>query len=452
MQKRLSSELARRFHSVEAVGVLARGSGAALFVQTAGIGIAYVGQILLARWLGVVDYGVYAYFYSWIQVFAAVALLGMDLGVVRFIPEYIIRQDWRHLRGILRWSRRLAFLAGCVLACVSAAVLFVFKPVHSSTGTLLTGSLIIPLFTMVALQTEIVRSVKRVFLSYGIPLLLLPLLILLVAFAFLYLLGNLTDSLAVAAMGISLCIVVPIQWIVIDRLFSGYTRGVPAAYTGTAWLKVSLPLLFNSLFAVLLLRIDTLAVGMILGPEEVGVYSAAVRTATIIGITLAAANIIVAPMIASYNAAQDAKGLQEVVSLATMGSFALSLLLGVGLTVFNGPLLRSFGPEFIQARFPLLILIAGQLVNVGSGSVGLLMILTGHEKQSMIVLGGCAVLVGALCLLVIPVFGIIGAAVVAMLGNSLWNLWMYRLVVKHLGIYPSIFYAVRRTFLPRIET
>jgi O-antigen/teichoic acid export membrane protein len=409
-----------------------------LVIQIAGNGVGYLGQILLARWLGVNGYGVYAYLFTWVQVFTIGALLGVDLGVVRFIPEFLVTKEYPLLRGILRWARWLVLATGVGLACASALVFYVFHPIQSSMATLLMGSFSIPLFALIVVQTEILRSAKRIAWAYGPPILLQPVLILTAAYGFLRMTGELTDFHAIAAWQTAQCVIVVLQGIVIHRVFSRYTRNVPAAYQTRRWLGVALPLLFYSIFAIVIPRIDTLAIGLFLGSEEVGIYSAAVKTATIIGITLAAVNTIISPMIVSHYTRRDMAGLQDVVSLATLVSFGVSLLLAAGMVIFSGPILRSFGGEFIRARASLFLLILGQLINVGMGSVGLLMILTGFEKQSAVILGWSALIIAVLDFLIIPAFGIIGAAFVSVLGYLLWNLWIYRLVVKHLGIRASV--------------
>jgi O-antigen/teichoic acid export membrane protein len=441
MIQRMITALRKRIGSRDLLEILVRGASIALLIQVAGNAIGYIAQILLARWLGVAYYGNYTYLITWVQVFTIGALMGMGFGMVRFIPEYSLLQDRERLRGILLWSRSLVFTAGMVLAAASLLILLLVQPVHTSFLTLLLASLLIPLIALSEVQTQIIRSAKRIGWAYAPPILLLPLLMMAVAVYFLHRMEVLTDTETITATAIALCIIIAVQGIVIHRLFTGLTRNVRAAYDVRKWFAISIPLLANSVLSVLLLRVDTLVVGFLLGSEEVGIYGAAVKTATIISLGLLAANTIAGPMIASAYTRRDMEGLQDLVSLTTLGSFAISLVIGAGVILFSGPLLEAFGGEFIRARLPLFILIAGQLVNVGSGSVGLLLVLTGYEKQSMFMLGWCTLAASVACFLVIPSYGITGAAAVSMLGVSLWNIWSYQLVVKNLGIRPSVFFA-----------
>jgi len=391
-------------------------------------------------------YGNYSYLITWAQVFTIGAMMGLDLGIVRFIPGYLLRQDRTRLYGILRWSRITVFVFGGILAGVSSLALMFLRPLQTEVATLLLGSALIPFFALSEVQTQIIRSTRRIGWAYVPPILLQPLLLLGLVFVALRFLGLLTDYYSLAAMLISSGIIILLQGAVIRRIFLEHSENTLPVYDLRAWWKVSLPLLFTSIFSIIIVRVDLIAVGYFLGSEEVGIYTAAVRTAALVGTTLFASNSIVAPLISSYYARRDMTGLQAVVSLATMVSFWPSLIIGFGVILFSTPLLGVFGKEFIDARVPLIILIAGQLVNVASGSVGLLLILTGHERKGTAVLAVCALIIGTACCIVIPSFGIMGAAITSMLGMTLWNLWFYHLVVKNLGIHPSVIYAMKRVF------
>ncbi|MEO0985183.1 MAG: polysaccharide biosynthesis C-terminal domain-containing protein [Cyanobacteria bacterium J06639_14] len=115
----------------------------------------------------------------------------------------------------------------------------------------------------------------------------------------------------------------------------------------------------------------------------------------------------------------------------------------MGLIYFAQPVLQLFGPEFIAAKGSLIVLILGQLVNVGAGSVGYLMTMTGYQNQSALVMVVSALANVILNLMGIHFFGIIGAAIATALSMAMWNIWLYSLVVQKLGVRPSILDAFR---------
>jgi O-antigen/teichoic acid export membrane protein len=98
--------------------------------------------------------------------------------------------------------------------------------------------------------------------------------------------------------------------------------------------------------------------------------------------------------------------------------------------------MRIFGPDFEAGRPVLVIGAVGQLVNCGVGSVGYLLLMSGNQKRLMKVqfaMAGVSVLMNVA---LIPLLGIVGAAIAAAavnVGQNLWNLYEVR---KALRIFP----------------
>lgn len=100
-----------------------RGTGAALGVKLLSAGVLYGTQILLARWLGVVEYGVYDFAIALSLSLAFMAGLGLPTATLRFIAQYRVQQDWAHLRGMMRGGWQQTLLASMILALISSALL-----------------------------------------------------------------------------------------------------------------------------------------------------------------------------------------------------------------------------------------------------------------------------------------------------------------------------------------
>jgi O-antigen/teichoic acid export membrane protein len=112
--------------------------------------------------------------------------------------------------------------------------------------------------------------------------------------------------------------------------------------------------------------------------------------------------------------------------------------------LFSNQVLGLFGEEFLAAKGAMVVLILGQLVNVGAGSVGYLMQMTGHQNQCAMVFGSCAGMNVVLNIILIPTLGVLGAAIATAFTRSLWNIWLHQLVVKYIGVQPSIVSAFSR--------
>jgi O-antigen/teichoic acid export membrane protein len=177
--------------------------------------------------------------------------------------------------------------------------------------------------------------------------------------------------------------------------------------------------------------------GVIATPELVGPYAVALRGASFVSLALNVTVLAMAPMIArTYGAGQMRKleGLARQMSLvALIGGAPIA----VGLILGGRSFLLLFGPGFEGASAALAILVLGEVVNVGAGPVATLLVLTGHERDAVFGLAVGGALNGGLCLILIPQWGINGAAIAAAASLAAWNLILWRRVHSRLAIAPS---------------
>jgi O-antigen/teichoic acid export membrane protein len=105
--------------------------------------------------------------------------------------------------------------------------------------------------------------------------------------------------------------------------------------------------------------------------------------------------------------------------------------------------LNIFGQDFVDGKGALIILSVGRLLNVAFGSVGAIMIMTGHEREAAFGVGVSAVANVMLNATLIPKWGINGAALATTISLILWNVTLCTYVFRRLGINATILGAVR---------
>jgi len=431
-----------QFDQLTAVG---RRSGLALAIMVAGGALAYASQVLLARWMGVSEFGQYAYLIAWSSVLATPAGLGLSSAVLRFIPEYSAQGDWSRLRGMMAGSWRLTLAASIVLCASATLLLCAVRPrgvVLSSS--LLVGIWTVPLWALLRLQTETSRAFNRIVLAYIPTNVVFHLLIIGECYAQWVRTHSLSCRSALGLVAVALLVILIVQLALLLRgLPTEVFRNRPT-YETREWLSVSIQLLFIQGFLVILNQTGILMAGVMLDSQAVANYTVAARTASLVSFVGAAVNTIAAPMIVRAHVQKDRQRLQRLAAAIAHCSFWPSLAGVLLLIVLRDRILGLFGPGYSPAAGATVILALGQLVTASAGSTSYLLNLTGHQARSAQVYGCCTVINIVLNAVGMILFGIVGAAAAMVLTTVLLNLWLHSLVVKRLGLVPSMACVLRR--------
>lgn len=163
-------------------------------------------------------------------------------------------------------------------------------------------------------------------------------------------------------------------------------------------------------------------IGALLQTKDIGLYAVASNLALLTTFFLQVTNSSLSPKIASLYEEGNLKSMELMVRRLTC--FLMIIGIGVLLTfvVFGKFLLSIWGNEFIEAYWILVILGSGQLFNLGTGAVGVLLNMTGHEKIHRNISIGFMIISIPLSYVLIKTLGIIGAALSAAVIVTLENL------------------------------
>src|SRR6187402_1654469 len=88
--------------------------------------IAFISQVLLARWMGSFEYGIFVLVWTTMVIVGNLTCLGFATSVIRFIPEYREKGMLPELRGILLTSRLFVLVASTLMAGLGAAGIWYF--------------------------------------------------------------------------------------------------------------------------------------------------------------------------------------------------------------------------------------------------------------------------------------------------------------------------------------
>lgn len=175
--------------------------------------------------------------------------------------------------------------------------------------------------------------------------------------------------------------------------------------------------------------------GAVLGAaEDVALFHTANRTAYMTTLVLVSVNSIAAPKFAELYRMGDHEALRTT---AQRSAWLMTLLAGPVLLAFviaPATVMSLFGPHFVAAADLLVILAIGQFVNVASGSVGFLLMMSGNERLVRNNTAAFAVVNVALNLVLVPTLGRVGAAIATSVSLGGLNLSGAYLVGTRLGI------------------
>jgi len=179
--------------------------------------------------------------------------------------------------------------------------------------------------------------------------------------------------------------------------------------------------------------------------EDVGIYRVVAASVLMINFGKQAIVSVVSPFFSRMYAKSEMQSLQALVTKSNQVVFLLSLpAFLVFLLAGEAMLGLIFGEEFSAGYVPLVILSLGYVFGMTIGSVSALLNMTGHEKYTAISVGMSAVLNIVLNLLLIPVWGIAGAATAMAVSMVISNSMLWVIAVRQLGIKSGIFGSLSR--------
>src|SRR6266853_394877 len=103
-------------------------AGTIFIIRVISAALAYLSQILLARWMGGSDYGVYVSVWTWVLLLGSMMAFGISASAQKIIPEYRTRGEHALLRGFLAGSRWITFVASAVVSGLLAGLVKLLSP------------------------------------------------------------------------------------------------------------------------------------------------------------------------------------------------------------------------------------------------------------------------------------------------------------------------------------
>ena len=428
----------RKLLTVSAVLVAARLTGAAL---------AFLTQVVLARWLGADELGIIVLAMSLAGVLAICCIVGFNAITPRFVSQYRVNDEPEHLLGFIRSSRRsLAWNSLALVGGTIAAVLCIPGIVPANMALpLVLGAATAPAIGMMRLNGALANVWRHHFLSFLPDLLLRSGLLLGAVLGMAAIMKTASASLVLA---VHLAVVVVVMAVQAGLLWrqNVVPSGIrPLDTHERVWRRAGLPLVVVMLLSSFLIETDVLLLGPWLSSEELAVFNVCFRLTAFTSFGLFAIYQIVAPDLSDAFARGDHVSAQVAIARANLLGVAAGILVLIGVMLFGHAVLARIGPEFARGSTSLIMLAAAQVLVAAFGPAAQVLTIGNQQKHCVLALGCGLVLLAVLNAMLVPRHGVAGASVALLIAMSFWSAWLWMAARQHVGLDASILAGV----LPR---
>jgi O-antigen/teichoic acid export membrane protein len=418
---------------------------ATLMVRVAGALIALVFNIAVARLLGASATGTFFLGLAIIVVASTVSRFGMDTALLKIVGREFSNYDFSGIKGLFHGSAALGLYIGIAAAVVlhqgSSLIAAAFSGDAALAEVLRHLAPAVPLLTLLNIQAACFFGIHRTGTAFVLQNTLVPLLATLGLIVSLGARDVVTVSIIYVLSVAFSCLIGAVNW--------GRSVGPAASTASFAYLpelfRLAPPMLLTALMNRVLVRWSAIIfLGLWSTTVQVGLYAVAARLTLVLGFALTVANAIAAPRMSTHFAAGNKVMLMRTTGQAANVAVILSAPAFLIFLLFPQWTMSIFGDDFRNAGMLLFILSLGEFVNVMTGPVGVLLQMSRHERAYR----DCAIVGGALqillCVVLIPPFGAIGAAVATAVSMATSNLCAVAVSYFRLGILPIPLLAIRR--------
>ena len=412
-------------------------SAFAFIVRVIGSIIGFVTTIIVSNKLGAMAAGYYFLALGIVTVFSALGRVGTDSTIIRFIGAANGIGD----KAVISGTLKAAFIVACIASIVASILLAISSDAIAmkifnkpELGSILRAISPAVLFTSIfTVFSMTLQGLQRTTESVAISNIFANLILIILIFFYDEPSPNEVASLYNVACFITALIA---GWIVKSILFERDNITI----NWRDFFDSCIPLWTGVLLLQCTQLTGQIMTGIFNDANDVAMLAVAQKTASLISFILVVVNLIVAPKFAVLYKQERYAELNRLalVSIRVLAIIALPIII-LTLT-YPQMIMAIFGPEFKDGKHLLQILVFGQAVNVLTGSVGYLLSMSGNERDlrnSFII---SAPLTMFLCIILIPVYGPVGAAAATAIGFSIQSLIPAYWVYKRLGINIMMFW------------
>lgn len=392
---------------------------------------------LLARALGPAQFGIFFLGFSVFGIASALSLVGMDSAILRYVAPAYAKGDVSESRYILiRIVKYL--LASSIVVAITMFLLadlvatWIFRTPEVAE-TIRYFSLCVTPFALSVFGYRALQSIKN-FRHQVLSRNFIEPAVKLIGAVIIFLLMMSWAGWPMVVIGLSLLLSATYSGVQLRKVFDRKWRKRKSTWSRQEMLGYSLPLFLTAIFNLGLFRVDVFFLARFSAPDVVGVYGAAFHLVSlgVLGVTVAV--MVMSPHIADSYHNNERDKLEALCKMASRWILIFSMPILAVICLYPDQILSVYGERYSAGASALIILTCGILAANFSGIAGTILRMSGHSKVvfvNTIITSFFAV--GASYLLV-PPYGMIGAAIAAALSTTLLALLRLLLSYRLVGI------------------
>jgi O-antigen/teichoic acid export membrane protein len=412
--------------------VLISSSGLNFLFRIIGLGTSFLIVFIISNLFGIENYGNFSLIFTITQAIAMIFALGIPNALILLIGNKNLSN--REAKVLLFKGIKITLILSILpIIVLFFGAEFIATSVFNSSNLILflkMGAVTIPFFIIHELFLYYFIAIKR-FLTYNIFMFGLPNLLLGIFLFLFYVVGK-TDFYTFLAFTISIIILVIAEFVVTyEAKLSNIENTIPTKKL----IKTASPMMFSGLLLFLLNWTDVIMLGMLVDEAQVGIYNIAYKIGSVGFLVIVSVSTFITPKMAELYGKGAMEELKKLIHNATRLILILSVPLVSILVIFSKFILSFFGTLAITGSATLIIVAIGVLFSAISGNVDQILNMTNHQKILKNITIVCFLVNVTLNYILIPIYGINGAAIASLVSNIVINVLCIYYIKKKLGFY-----------------
>ncbi|WP_370390335.1 flippase [uncultured Winogradskyella sp.] len=387
---------------------------------------------LIATKYGADSQGIYSIAFMFLLIGTMISKFGLETSLVKWVAKSTNIQEasqyyWHSLRVALG------------ISVITASILFLLSGVISKmydmpdiSSSIQVAALCIPLLTSLEIASNYFKGEKKtsffaIYFHLGRFLF---------AVFFIFLLYNIkfeNKVVPILSFAFGLMVVVLMTQIHLHLYFTKKKTKRPKSLTlvkTKSMMMHSYPMMISSSIVLFMGWSDVFILGFFVDEQEIGVYSTAVKIATVLTFIYNAILTIVTPRIAELYYNNQKEELANTLYFSSMIIFLTGLPLFVLLLTFSDFFLSLFGEVYLTGSTVLRIILLGQFFNLITGAVGPFFQMTGRQQKLQQFIFIALLINVSLSIILVHFYSTEGVAIGSAVGMAAWNVlgafYLYR--------------------------